>query len=170
MRCDTLWAVNSLAREVTRWNTACDKRLHRLISYLHHTSDWTQVCWVGDHPDDCNVAVFVDAGFAGDIHDSKSTTGAFVVLIGPHTFVPLTWICKKHGCVSHSSTEAEAVALEASVRTEGLPVLTLWECIQEVLGSDSKPQEAHSCRPHSPPVQALYGTLTLTCRPTQLIW
>ena len=36
-RPDTLWAVNSLAREVTRWTTACDKRLHRLISYLYHT-------------------------------------------------------------------------------------------------------------------------------------
>ena len=31
-RPDTLWAVNTLAREVTRWNVACDKRLLRLIS------------------------------------------------------------------------------------------------------------------------------------------
>ena len=34
-RYDVLYAVTSLAREVTRWTRACDKRLHRLICYLH---------------------------------------------------------------------------------------------------------------------------------------
>ncbi len=33
-RPDLLWTVNTLARETTRWNVACDKRLHRLISYI----------------------------------------------------------------------------------------------------------------------------------------
>ena len=33
-RMDILWSVNALAREVTRWNPACDRRLHRLISYF----------------------------------------------------------------------------------------------------------------------------------------
>lgn len=36
-RPDTLWAVNTQAREVTKWNIACDRRLHRLISYLNCT-------------------------------------------------------------------------------------------------------------------------------------
>eukprot|EP00973_Karenia_brevis_P030524 4209632-Karenia_brevis.AAC.1 len=35
-RPDILWSVDALARDVTRWNAACDKRLHRLICYLHH--------------------------------------------------------------------------------------------------------------------------------------
>ena len=38
-RPDCLWAVNNLARMVTKWNVACDKRLHRLMSYMHHTKD-----------------------------------------------------------------------------------------------------------------------------------
>ena len=43
-RVDVLYAVNALARDVTRWNVACDKRLHRLMCYLHHTKDYTQQC------------------------------------------------------------------------------------------------------------------------------
>ena len=37
-RPDTYYAVNVLAREITKWNRACDKRLHRLMCYIHHTS------------------------------------------------------------------------------------------------------------------------------------
>ena len=36
-RPDLLWTVNDLARNVTKWNVACDRRLHRLISYPEHT-------------------------------------------------------------------------------------------------------------------------------------
>ena len=61
------------------------------------------------------MALFVDASFAGDLEDSKSTAGAILVLIWPNTFVPHSWICEKHGAVSHSSTEAEVIALEAAL-------------------------------------------------------
>ena len=36
-RPDILWSVNKLARSITKWTRACDKRLNRLISYIHHT-------------------------------------------------------------------------------------------------------------------------------------
>ena len=42
-RPDILWSVNKLARSITKWTMACDKRLNRLISYIHHTlnnADW----------------------------------------------------------------------------------------------------------------------------------
>ena len=32
-RPDILWSVNKLARSITKWTKACDKRLCRLISY-----------------------------------------------------------------------------------------------------------------------------------------
>ena len=137
-RPDTLWSVNTLARKVTCWNGACDKRLHRLISYLRHTQDWTQTCYVGDHPDDCFLVCFCDASFAGDLEDSKSTSGAYVVLMGPRTFVPVTWLCKKQGAVSHSSTEAEVIALDAAMRMECLPLLVLWELVLSVFGRGAK--------------------------------
>ena len=39
---DILWSVNKRARDVTTWTRACDKRLARLIPYIHHTSDYRQ--------------------------------------------------------------------------------------------------------------------------------
>ena len=38
-RLDILWSVNKLARSITKWTKACDKRLNRLISYIHHTCE-----------------------------------------------------------------------------------------------------------------------------------
>ena len=33
-RPDILWSVNKLAKSITKWTRACDKRLSRLISYI----------------------------------------------------------------------------------------------------------------------------------------
>ena len=41
-RPDILWSVNKPARAVTKWTKACDWRLARLISYIHHTSEFRQ--------------------------------------------------------------------------------------------------------------------------------
>ena len=56
-------------------------------------------------------------------------------IFGPSTFVPITWVCKKHGAVSHSSTEAEVIALDAALRLEGLPALMLWDIVIDVMTS-----------------------------------
>ena len=53
-RPDILWSVNKLARSITKWTKACDKRLNRLISYVHHTCEYKQYCHVGNTADwDC---------------------------------------------------------------------------------------------------------------------
>ena len=134
VRADELWTVNTLARNVTRWTVACDKRLDRLMRYIHHNSDLVLKCVVGDKVEDCSIALFCDASFAGDLTDSKSTSGAYLAIFGPRTFVPITWFCKKQTAVSHSSTEAEVLSLDTSVRMEGLPTLELMEKIIEVFG------------------------------------
>jgi hypothetical protein len=59
-------------------------------------------------------------------------------LVGPNTF-PLTWRCKKQGAVSHSSTEAEVIALDAAMRMEGIPILMFWDQAIEVF-SNEKPK------------------------------
>ena len=43
-RLDILWSDNKLARSITKWTRACDKRLARLISYIHFTSEYKQYC------------------------------------------------------------------------------------------------------------------------------
>ena len=45
-RPDILWSVNKLARSITKWTKACDKRLNRLISKIHHTCEYKQYCHV----------------------------------------------------------------------------------------------------------------------------
>lgn len=124
-RVDLIWSVNTMAREVTRWNIACDKRLKKMIQYINGSRDMKMICFVGD-AENCCIVMFTDASFAGDLRDSKATSGIFVAIIGPNTFVPISWICKKQGAVSHSSAEAEIISLEFGVRTEGLPMLGLW--------------------------------------------
>ena len=47
-RPDVLFGLNTFAREVAKWNIACDRRFHRLIPYMRHTQDYVQYCWVGD--------------------------------------------------------------------------------------------------------------------------
>ena len=42
-------------------------------------------------------------------------------------------MCKKQGAISHSSSEAEVIALEACVRMEGLPSLLMLETMKETL-------------------------------------
>ena len=42
-----LWSVNKLARSVTKRTRTCDRRLARLISYIHHRSDYRLNCHCG---------------------------------------------------------------------------------------------------------------------------
>ena len=114
-RPDILWSVNKLARSITKWTKACDKRLNRLISYIHHTSEYKQYCHVGNTAKQCRLGLFQDSDFAEDLEDSKSTSGGTLCIFGSHTFVPISWMCKKQTSVSHSSTESEIISLDTGL-------------------------------------------------------
>ena len=66
-----LWSVNKLARSITKWTEAYDKRLSRLISYIYHTCEYKQYCYMGDTAKQCRLGLFQDSDFAGDLEDSK---------------------------------------------------------------------------------------------------
>ena len=68
-RPDILWSVNKLARSVTKWTQACDRRLARSIFYIHFTSDYRQYCHVGNAAQHCRLGLFQDSDFAGDLED-----------------------------------------------------------------------------------------------------
>ena len=74
LRLEVLWSVNKISRAVAKWTRACGKRLARLISYIHHTSDHRQCCHVAA----LSIGI-VHSDFAGDIVDSKSTSGELCV-------------------------------------------------------------------------------------------
>ena len=75
--------------------------LNRWISYIHHTCEYKQYCHVGNTAKQCRLGLFQDSDFAGDLGDSKSTSGGTLCIFGSHTFVPISWMCKKQTAVSH---------------------------------------------------------------------
>ena len=57
-RPDILWSVNKLARSITKWTKACDKRLNRLISYFYHTCEYKHFVTWGILPNDADWDCF----------------------------------------------------------------------------------------------------------------
>ena len=106
-----------------------------LISNIHHASEHRQHCYVGNTAQQCKLGLFQDSDFAGDLEDSKSTSGGLLCIFGSHTFVPISGMCKKRTSVSHSSTEAEIISLDAGLRMDGIPALTLWDLVNEIFHS-----------------------------------
>ena len=106
-----------------------------MISYIHHTSEYRQYCYVGNTVQQCRPGLFQDSDFPGDLEDSKSTSVGVLCIFGSHTFVSKSWMCKKQTSVSHSSTETEIISLDAGLRMDGIPALTLWDLVIEVFHS-----------------------------------
>ena len=79
--------------------------------------------------------VFQGSDFAGDLGDSKSTSGGTLCVFGSHAFVPISWMRKKQTAVSHSSTESEIISWDSGLRLDGLPALELWDLIVSDFGS-----------------------------------
>ena len=52
-RPDILWSVKKLACPITKWTKACDKRLNRMISYIHYTCEYKQYCHVENTAQQC---------------------------------------------------------------------------------------------------------------------
>jgi hypothetical protein len=71
-RPELYWAVNALAREVTKWTLAYDKRMHRLISYIHHNQGVTMISYIAGDPRDCKLMLLCDASFAGVFEAANS--------------------------------------------------------------------------------------------------
>ena len=97
-----------------------------------------QYCRVGNTAQQCRLGLLEDSDFAGDLEDSKSTSGGILCIFGSHTFVPVSWMCKKQTSVSHSSTECEIISLDAGLRMDGIPALDIWDLVFEVLPKKSQ--------------------------------
>ena len=90
---------------------------------------------MGNTAKQCRLGLFQESDFAGDLEDSKSTSGGTLCIFGSHTFVPICRMCKKQTAVSHSSTESEIISLDTGLRLDGLLALELWDLIVSAFGS-----------------------------------
>ena len=93
---------------------------------------------MGNTAKQCRLGLFQDSDFAGDLEDSKSTSGGTLCFFGSHTFVPISWMCKKQTSVSPSSTESEIISLDAGLRFDGIPALDSWDFVIVVLGNTNQ--------------------------------
>ena len=93
---------------------------------------------MGNTAKQCRLGLFQNSDFAGDLEDSKSTSGRTLCIFGSQTFVPISWMCKKQNAVSHSSTESEIISLDTGLRLDGLPALELWDLIVSVFRNVSR--------------------------------
>ena len=87
------------------------------VNYMNQTQTCRQF-WHAGNKIDRKLGSLQDAPSAGELRDSQSTSGSSLCLFGSHTFVPLSWMCKKHG-----SAESEIISLDAGLRVGGLPAL-----------------------------------------------
>ena len=85
--------------------------------------------WVGDTREKLFPHFFADADFAGDVGTQRSTSGYYSVIRGPHTSFPISAGSNRQTCVSHSTLEAEFVAADYGLRTDGLIALSLWRML-----------------------------------------
>ena len=94
---------------------------------------------MGNTAQQCRIGLFQDSDFAGDLEDSKSTSGGILCIFGSHTFVPISWMCKKQTSVSHGPTEAGIISLDAGLRMDGIPAPDLWDMVMDELHSSFEP-------------------------------
>ena len=123
-RYDLLKATNTLACRLTKWDSDCDARLHRLVSYIWSTLDERQVGYVAKG-DQSGLHLFTDADLGGCAVTQRSTTGVFLCIRGEKTVFPFVAVSKRQYCVSVSTPEAELVAGSHGLLRELVPALDM---------------------------------------------
>ena len=96
---------------------------------------------MGNTAKKCRLGFFQDSDFAGDLEDAKTISGGTLCVFGSHTFVPMSWMCKKQTAVSHSSAKSEIISLDAGLRLDGLLALELWDFDRFCLGNMTQTTE-----------------------------
>ena len=84
-RPDLLRTVNYLARSVTKWNRACDLRPS------HPTTDNIVTLW--------KSSIQMQTGIIPRRRSQNQPQMVFCDYFGSHTFVPISWACKKQTAV-----------------------------------------------------------------------
>lgn len=102
-------AITDLATHINKWSRNDNKRVRRLYECIHTTKHYRLHCFVRDQPDKLESYAYVDADFAGNKEDAKSTSGGLLVLHGPTTWFPRCWASKTQTSTSRSTTESGVV-------------------------------------------------------------
>lgn len=108
-RSDISYSVNYLSRFQNCYDQTHYKYAMRILKYLYSTRDLKLFLEKDNNAD--TIDCFVDADWAGDEENRRSTTGYVIRMYGNAVY----WKSKKQGSVTKSSTAAEYVALSEAV-------------------------------------------------------
>eukprot|EP00974_Lingulodinium_polyedra_P083021 8040334-Lingulodinium_polyedra.AAC.1 len=97
-RFDLLNAACSFACMVTKWDSECDRRLHRLVCYTHSSLGVHLVGWVGNFSGPIEPHLYMDADFVGCPFTERSISGVFATMLGSDACFPITAVSKRQGC------------------------------------------------------------------------
>ena len=114
-----------LAIRSAKWTEEDDKRLFRLMRYMHPTLSHRQLCSVGDDQHFPSFNIYTDADFAGDATSQRSTSGVHLTAEGPHSNIPVQGISNKQTPQGLSTPEVEIVAACCGYCKVGIPAMDL---------------------------------------------
>eukprot|EP00974_Lingulodinium_polyedra_P063677 6147912-Lingulodinium_polyedra.AAC.1 len=77
-RFDSLKATNALACRFTKWDTQCDARLRRLVSYIRSPLDERLAGYVAKGDKTCGLRLYTDANLGGCSATQRSTSDVFL--------------------------------------------------------------------------------------------
>lgn len=113
-RPDIMYAVNLLARYLTKPTTIHMQAVLKVIHYLGCTSDVKLIFGGNQHTattgsllNSHSIVGFTDASWADDKSNRRSTSGGLISVFGSYVY----WNAKQQKCVTLSSTESELYAL-----------------------------------------------------------
>ena len=133
--------MSYLARAITKWNKACDKRLAKLTCYIHFTGGYRQHWHVGNTAPECGPRLSQDADFAGDLADSKSTSRCVLCILGRSRSFQEAGSCYLQ---LHRSRD---IPLDTGQRLEGILALMLWHRVIDALEPPAGRDPVHNIKP-----------------------
>eukprot|EP00974_Lingulodinium_polyedra_P076852 7439770-Lingulodinium_polyedra.AAC.1 len=67
---------------VTKWDSECGRRVHRLMCYIHSSLDVQLVGWVGNVSGSIEPHLYIDVDLVGCPFTERSTSGVFTAMLG----------------------------------------------------------------------------------------
>ena len=131
-RPDILRSVNKLARSIAKWTKPVTNAwIDWYLTFMTHGNINSIGMWV-ILPNNAGWDCF-ETPILQEIRRTQNQHQVEHCVFGSHTFVPISWMCKKQTSVSHSSTESEIIYLDAGLRLDGIHALDLWDLIVATL-------------------------------------
>jgi len=106
-RPDIAFAVNKAARNSESPTVSDWVKVKNIMKYLNSTKNY-KLSYNGTG----EILGYSDSDFAGDIKDSKSTSG-YIILMGNN---PICWMSKKQSIVATSTAEAEYISTSICIK------------------------------------------------------